>query len=186
MAPSATNTVKTPQNQASAPTTTTMNLSSPIVLNSVEYYPWPNAPAAAPPSIHTTFLDPSANPVNFEYRALVVIHGEPWATLDWDEYSQPVNLSEYTTEPTTYTTSLMPALNINNKPFVFDSGATCHVSPEKSDFKMLAPIPPQLVKGLGGSSIYAIGQGSIDFHVASGHTITLHNVLWNTESRQPQ
>ena len=101
------------------------------------------------------------------------MHGDPQTTVDWTNHSNPVNLSDFTAEPVAYTASLTPALNVEEKPFVFDSGATCHVSPECSDFKMLSLIPPQLVKGLGGICIYAIGQGSIDFCITSGHTITV-------------
>jgi len=130
------------------------------------------------PTVNMAILDPAGTPINYDYHAFVVMHGDPQTTVDWTTYSRPINITDYAAEPVAYTNSLTPAQNIDEKPFVFDSGTTCHMSPERSDFKTLSPILPQPVKGLGGTCIYAIGQGSIDFHIASGHTIMLNHVLY--------
>jgi hypothetical protein len=63
-------------------------------------------------------------------------------------------------------------------PFILDSGANCHISPERGDFKTLNPIPPLTVKGSGGSSIQAVGMGTIEVYVASGLQLSLTNVLF--------
>jgi hypothetical protein len=63
-------------------------------------------------------------------------------------------------------------------PFIVDTGATVHISPDHSDFLHLHPIQPRSVKGIRGSSITAIGVGNIKLREARGASITLHNVLY--------
>jgi len=166
--------------QITTSTVTTTSNNGPLIIHGVPYIQDPSwGTASAPiPTVNTALLDPAGAALNYEYQTYVAIHGDPHTTVDWTAYSTPVDLGNFVAEPIVYSASLMPALNVDEKPFVFDSGATCHVSPEHSDFKNLSPIQPQPVKGLGGTCIYAIGQRSIDFHVASGHTITLNHVLY--------
>ena len=57
-------------------------------------------------------------------------------------------------------------------------GATCHISPERSDFQTLMPIPPHPIKGLSGVCVYTVGLGTIELSVALGRSITLHKVLF--------
>jgi transposase InsO family protein len=71
-----------------------------------------------------------------------------------------------------------PANDSFSRPFVFDTGATCHISPDRSDFKSLRAIPPFAVKGLGGSCVYAIGIGDIDLTILKGCKLRLHDVLF--------
>ena len=68
-------------------------------------------------------------------------------------------------------------VNIEKCPFIFDTGANVHISPERSDFRSWTAIPPRPVKGLGGSRVFATGIGSIDISIASGHKLLLKNVL---------
>lgn len=53
-----------------------------------------------------------------------------------------------------------------------------HISPYHNDFLTLRPIQPCTVKRLGGSSVAAIGVGSIHIHIAKGATITLEDALY--------
>lgn len=63
-------------------------------------------------------------------------------------------------------------------PFFLDSGASIHISNTESDFYSLHPVPPRAVNGVGGSSIQAIGIGSIHLIIAKGIHLTLENVLF--------
>ena len=62
--------------------------------------------------------------------------------------------------------------------FIFDSGASCHISPVRSDFKTFRSISSVPVTGLGGSAVYAVGCGSVEIIMAAGLKLTLHDVLY--------
>ena len=72
----------------------------------------------------------------------------------------------------------MPIRSLSESPFFLDTGANAHISPERSDFKALRPIPPHPISGVGGTYIYAVGIGTIEIHIAGGHKLTLDNVLY--------
>lgn len=72
----------------------------------------------------------------------------------------------------------MPSASLLEKPFYIDSGATVHISPYQSDFFNLQPIPPRPVKGVGGSSIQAVGIGTIRLQVHDQTEIVLENALY--------
>ena len=107
-----------------------------------------------------------------EYMAVIATTDEPRASLDWTSH---VRL-----------TSSECALTANAKtdelPFILDSGATCHISPLTSDFKVLRSIPRRPVKGLCGTAIHAIGMGDIELRIAGGHVLKLTDVLYIPES----
>lgn len=63
-------------------------------------------------------------------------------------------------------------------PFFLDSGASVHISNTESDFFSLRPIPPRTVSGVGGSSIEALGVGTLRLVVSKGTHITLDQVLF--------
>jgi hypothetical protein len=79
----------------------------------------------------------------------------------------------------------MPHHSSEESSFILSTGATCHISPKRSDFKTLTPILPRSVKVLGGTCLYAVGQGSIDVHIdiTTGHKLTLQNALFVPFSR---
>jgi hypothetical protein len=81
-----------------------------------------------------------------------------------------------------FTTSRSPITCIDELPFILDSRATCHISPEASDFKVLHSIPRHPVKGLNGSAVYAIGIGEIKLRIAAGHVLKLSNILYIPDS----
>ena len=70
-------------------------------------------------------------------------------------------------------------------PFIFDTGATCIFSPERSDFNSLKPCTTHPVKGLFGSCIHAVGIGPIDLHLDAGRTLSLHDILFSPRFRYP-
>ena len=65
-----------------------------------------------------------------------------------------------------------------NCPFILDSGASNHISPERLDFRSLHPIAPHPIQGFNGSFTNAIGIGNIDLCIASGHKCCLKDVLY--------
>ena len=62
-----------------------------------------------------------------EYMAIITTTDEPWASLNWTSHVH-VASSECTLTANAKTDKL---------PFVLNSGATCHISPPASDFKVL-------------------------------------------------
>lgn len=63
-------------------------------------------------------------------------------------------------------------------PLFLDSGASVHISNNEADFFSLCPIAPRSVNGVGGSSIQAVGVGTLQLVVTRGIHITLDNVLF--------
>ena len=61
-----------------------------------------------------------------------------------------------------------PQLSINNHPFIIDTGASVHISPDKSDFLTLHLVQPCSVKGISSTSIIAIRVGDIKLQIAQG------------------
>ena len=108
---------------------------------------------------------------------------EPWATVNWNTHTIP---TMHTCETILATTAIIPSnpssntqlISLTEKPFYMDSGATIHISPCASDFITLQLIPPQAVKGVGGSSIQAIGIGQIRLQVQNQTKIYLENTLY--------
>jgi len=62
-------------------------------------------------------------------------------------------------------------------PFYCDSGATSHVSPNRTDFTQFQLIPTHTVHGLNGTSMSATGRGKIRLCCRKGCTLTLHDAL---------
>ncbi|VDC03945.1 unnamed protein product [Peniophora sp. CBMAI 1063] len=59
-----------------------------------------------------------------------------------------------------------------------DTGATVHVSPIREDFYSLRPIPPKTVRGVGGSTIQALGIGEVRIRVGRGAHLILKETLY--------
>ena len=112
-----------------------------------------------------------------KYETYITIEGFFEASIDWRERRRdnvdiaalsvaiPINISH-------------TSLPIDASPFFLNTGATTHISPERTDFFKLKPLLPRPIKGIGGSIIHAIGVGSIKIHIAKGNHITLKNVLY--------
>ncbi len=63
-------------------------------------------------------------------------------------------------------------------PFVLDSGASVHLTPEKGDFHDFRPISPHGIRGVNGSLIYAEGVGSVRLRLSDDAVLRLDNVLY--------
>jgi len=69
-------------------------------------------------------------------------------------------------------------LSLDSSPFLLDSTCTTHIFPDQSDFLMLHPIIDRTVTGVGGSSIMALGIGTVKLFVGKGLSLLLENVLF--------
>jgi hypothetical protein len=99
------------------------------------------------------------------------------ASVDWNERSKTVDVAGITVAPTIPLEDLCP-LQLDESPFLLDSGCTTHISPIQSDFSSLKAIDNRIVKGVSSSSIQAIGIGSIRLTIRNGRQICLKNILF--------
>ncbi|KAJ8584500.1 hypothetical protein M405DRAFT_746907, partial [Rhizopogon salebrosus TDB-379] len=108
-----------------------------------------------PPTIDERFMGSGDN----EYDALCAVLGQPLTSVDWRTHTQPADFAGITYKaPSQCQRSVIDPSVI---PFFLDSGASVHISNTESDFYNLRPIPPRVVNGVGGSSIHAVGVGSV-------------------------
>ena len=144
-------------------------------------------PTTADPSAYTSIVDPSLPDLRTPYRSYLAY--TPYPTTASITEVDDSTLNEDTPTPTTsldwslcwssaYSASSSPLVKESDKPFVFDSGATVHISPVRSDFRTFQPINPRPVHGLGGSSVHAVGCGSIELVLSAEHKLVLHDVLF--------
>ena len=151
-------------------------LVTPAVNTNATTTPLPVDPSSAYAAISIPSYDEE------EYMAIIATMDDAKASLDWTLYTRP------DVEPTNFITSAAysagcsPISHLDELPFILDSGATCHISPEPSNFRVLCLISHHPVKGLSGTAIYAMGIGEIDLHIAAGHVLRLTNVLYIPKS----
>jgi len=111
-----------------------------------------------------------------EYTTLVAAVDSLTTSLDWHTHSHPVNFAGITYKaPNQRSRTIVDPAII---PFFLDSGSSIHISNDETDFFSLRPIPPRAVNGVGGSSIQAVGVGTLRLIVARGIHITLDNILF--------
>jgi len=140
-----------------------------------------SSPATSAADVSTlTGLSPSTL---CAYKAYVAMNGPSHVSVDWAANSTTLDASSAIAHPVAYTTTRPPISRMGSIPFILDSSANCHISPEHADFKILNPIPPLTVKGFGSSSIQAIGMGTIKVSIASGLHLSLTNVLFVPNSK---
>ncbi|KAG5732659.1 hypothetical protein E4T56_gene16773 [Termitomyces sp. T112] len=115
----------------------------------------------------------------WEHTGFMVFEDPRMTILDWDNYTKPIEDHIMAMDISPISTARKnPLTSLTSIPFLVDSGATIHISPCRDDFFTLCPILPCSVKGLGGSSVAAIGIGSIWLRVAKGAHIILEDVLY--------
>ena len=112
-----------------------------------------------------------------EYEGWFAFEEEPKTTIDWNTHTKPSDVAAIS-EISPINQNGRTPISLDDLPFYVDTGATIHISPEKSDFLTLKPTTARSVKGVGGSSITAIGMGSIKLRVARGAYIILQNALY--------
>ena len=112
-----------------------------------------------------------------KYEGWLVFEEEPKATIDWNTHTKPFDIAAVSEIAPIQQANCTP-ISIDDLPFYVDTGATVHISPEQSDFLTLKPIAAHPVKGVGGSSVAAIGIGDIKLRVARSAYIILQNALY--------
>jgi len=160
-----------------------------IVLNGKTYIPSPAALSgdfagtAICEGLPLTLSDSETTYIHHTYKAYSAINGTTHISLDWADYSKPVDLNQTTAEPIAYSASRVPASEIDSSPFILDTGATIHISPIYGDFKHLKPIAPHPITSVGGAHVYATGMGSIKLCITRGHKVTLENTVYVPASK---
>ena len=72
-----------------------------------------------------------------KYIAVLATSDTPVTSLNWHSNSHAA--IDITHTPVAYTVGQLPIVYPNELPFILKTGATCHISPEASDFKVLKP-----------------------------------------------
>ena len=114
---------------------------------------------------------------NIEWCRWLVFEEELTTSLNWMTHTKPVDITAIS-EVSPLQQNRCTPISLDYLLFYVDTGATVHISPEKSDFLTLCPIAVQFMKGVGGSSITAVGLGDIKLWIALGAHIILQNVLF--------
>ncbi|RDB23168.1 hypothetical protein Hypma_009671 [Hypsizygus marmoreus] len=112
-----------------------------------------------------------------EYEGWITFE-ESTASVDWKTNLRPVDESAYSTIAPLQQSKSTPIVSLDEFPFYLDSGATVHISPDKTDFLTLHAIPPRVIKGVGSATINALGIGSVRLRISRGSYLTLENVLY--------
>ena len=112
-----------------------------------------------------------------EWCGWLAFEEEPKASLDWTTHTRPIDIAAIS-EVSPLQQNKRTPISLEDLPFYVDTGATVHILPKQSDFLTLHPITVRSVKGVGGSSITAIGLGDIKLRIVRGAHIILQNVLY--------
>jgi hypothetical protein len=150
----------------------------PIIINGISYFPAPTTVVSVPQSAN--FGSHIGVPLNdlTDFRAFIAAEDPPKASLNWENYSRAVDLANVQVHAVTTSSAPFTATHIEKSPFMLNTGATCHISPERSDFQHIMPILAHPIKGLGGACIYAVRLGTIELSVGTGQCLILHNALF--------
>jgi transposase InsO family protein len=157
-----------------------------IKLNGKTYYSAPPAaPSSSAPADFAGTAIAAPLPVDagttFEhhsFEAFAAVNGPSHVSLDWSSHTRSCDDVDTTAEPIAYATSRTPVDALEESPFILDTGATCHISPMKSNFKSLCPIVPHPITGIGGARVHATGIGSIELCITSNHKVVLDDILY--------
>jgi len=138
----------------------------------------PTAEFAGIASDNISEADPLTLPIEqIEYEGWFAFEEEPKTTVDWNTHTKPSDVAAISEISPINQNNCTP-ISLDDLPFYVDTGATVHISPEKSDFLTLKPTTAHSVKGISSSSITAIGIGSIKLCIACGTYIILQNTLY--------
>ena len=153
-------------------------------MNEAFYLASPNMQPAAPMEfiglatdvMSPAFMDSLTKGDKFEYESFLAMEPEPVASVDWCKYTNPdVDIAAISVcAPTGPCT----VISTDAGSFFLDTGATTHISPCRNNFFDLCPIPPWSVKGVGGSSIQAVGIGTVKLVIGRGAHILLPDILF--------
>jgi len=122
------------------------------------------------------YMSPGVDDKLAELPTWMTLDGDIKSSVDWNVYSRPVDLAAISTSAPNQ--AERTTISLIDFPFHLDSGATTHISPSRNDFLSLRPIASRPVRGVGGSSIFAVGIGIIRLRIAHGAWILLQDVLF--------
>jgi len=107
-----------------------------------------------------------------DYNALILDIEAPETSVNWCENGkEEIEPKAVSAEP--FNSSSCTQVSPDSGPFILDSGATIHISPDRTDFIELRKISPRTIKGVSGTSISAIGIGKIHLCIAKGNMLIL-------------
>ena len=122
------------------------------------------------------FMTPGIGDTVVDVPTWMTLDGDITSSVDWNVQSRPVDLAAISTSaPNQAGRSSMSLIEF---PFHLDTGATTHISPSRDDFLSLRPIASRPVRGVGGSSVFAVGIGLIRLKIAHSAWILLQDVLF--------
>src|SRR6266849_2070817 len=165
-------------------TTASSGTPDSLVIGGVTYYPGvpsqpSNACVALPrPLAFVTDSDDSGDSGIHPYHTYLAINGPLTASLDWNTCPSTLSGSDSDASPVLSHVPRALLTHAAECPFILNSGASNHISPERSDFKTLQPIIPHPIQGFNGFSTSAIGISDIDLCIGSGHKLLLRDVLF--------
>lgn len=130
--------------------------------------------------IASTALEPGQHTTEvWEHAGFMAQVEENLTNINWDQHATAIDERIMAADVSPVNQQKCnPITSTENIPFLVDSSATIHISPCREDFQTLRPIAPRVVKGLGGSSVSAIGIGTIHLHIAKGADIVLEDVFY--------
>ena len=168
------------------PAENTQTIGPSIMVNGIAYVPTPTPTISKPPTPSTdsalcALTSTAEYYRNYDFEAFLAVCGKPHASVDWNNHNNAIDLNQIPVEPVAFSASRVPITT--ECPFFLDTGATAHITPERSDFKSLQPIAPYPISGIGGSCIYAVGTGTVELCIANGHKLSLDNVLFVPASK---
>ena len=157
-----------------------------VVIGGMTYYPATPTPSSMacvavshpPSSILSMELDDSGDSNPYSYHSYLALGGPLTASVDWVRHTTVIDWLATESSPVLSLCACALLSRAIECPFILDSGASHHISPERSDFKELRPIALHLIQGFNGSSTSTIGIGDIDLCIASGHKLVLKDVLF--------
>ncbi|KAF8494899.1 hypothetical protein F5888DRAFT_1805217 [Russula emetica] len=149
-----------------------------IVIGGTTYYLAPpsqpsTANIAMPRVVHIETVnsdsDDSVSGGHYLFNSYLALSGLVKASVDWTSYLCGIDNTDISPSLVVTSASHVLVAHTAEHPFILDSGASNHISPECSDFHSLCPIIPHPIQGFNGSSTDAIGIGDINLCIASGH-----------------
>jgi len=122
-------------------------------------------PTLPPPSENIPVVDSTAlcDGNLFEYpfyTGIAIACGDYSTSVDWTHHDRPSIHCPDDACLATCVSSRSDIADLSERPFVLDSCANCHISPERGDFKTLIAIPPVSVRGFSESCVQAVGNRS--------------------------
>lgn len=164
---------------------------SPFTINGVNYswIPVPSINPIAPTGGTAEALSAVATegilPIDceFDFHCGIAESEELHVSINWDHHGN-TDVQRDNFAASIALTAMQAQIKASiDSPFFVDTGANTHLSPVLSDFKTLRPIAPHPISGVGGTSIHAVGIGTIEIPTSSSHKFILHNALYAPTSK---